>query len=183
MKQIRVYGLTCVLMIGAIAHATTIVMPSDEQLIAKSPLILSGTVLSTAVIDDDGTLRTETKIAVASVLKGSAPDTITVRELGGELDGRITKLYGTPEFTKGERVLLFLEPAPRGGYRTIDLFVGQLKEGRQLDGRRLWLRDDTGAGVTLLDAAFEPIHATNVQRDAEGFEAFVADRIAGRPGK
>src|SRR6185436_4722051 len=141
MKSIRVYGWTCVLMIlTAGAGATTIVMPSDEQLIAKSPVIVAGTVLSTAVVDDAGTIRTETTIAVANILKGSAPDTLTVRELGGELGDRITRLYGTPEFSKGERVLLFLEPAPRGGYRTIDLFVGKLKEGRLLDGRRLWLR-------------------------------------------
>lgn len=184
MNNIRVYGLTCVLMMAAaVASATTIVMPSDEQLIAKSPIILAGTVLSTAVVDDDGTLRTESVIAVASVLKSSAPDTITIRELGGELGGRITKLFGTPEFAKGERVLLFVEPSPHGGYRTIDLFIGKLKEGRQLDGRRLWLRDDAGADVILLDANFEPIHATNRQRDAEGFETFVADRVAGRAGR
>jgi len=171
------------MILAAGAGATTIVMPGDEQLIAKSPIIVSGTVLSTAVVDDDGAIRTETRIAVANVLKGTAGDTITVRELGGELGDRITKVYGTPEFTKGERVLLFLEPAPRGGYRTVDLFVGKFSEGHQLDGRRLWLRDDLGADVTLLDAGFEPIRAKNVQRDAGGFEAFVADRAAGRAGR
>jgi len=188
MNHIRVYGWTCVLMIlAATAGATTIVMPGDEQLIAKTPLIVAGTVVSTAVVDHDGTLWTEASIAVSGTFKGSAGGTITVREIGGELDGRITKLYGTPEYIKGERVLLFLEPAPQGGYRTIDLFVGKLSEGHQLDGRRLWLRDDGGADVTLLDASFEPIHANihanNVQRDADGFETYVIDRVAGRAGR
>ena len=183
MNLFRAYGLTCVLlMAAAAAHATTIVMPSDEQLIAKSPVILSGTVLSTASIERDGAIWTETTVSVANVLKGTAEQIITVRELGGEVEGRFTKIFGTPEFAKGERVLLFLEPSPRGGYRTIDLFVGKLSEGRQMDGRRLWLRDDIGADATLLDANFQEIHAKNVQRDAMAFETFVAERVAGRAG-
>ena len=55
MNKIRVYGLTCVLMIAAAAaDATTIVMPTDEQLIAKSPVILAGTVLSTKTVSRPG---------------------------------------------------------------------------------------------------------------------------------
>ena len=184
MNRIRVYGLTCVLMIAAAAaRATTIVMPSDEQLIAKSPVIVTGTVQSIETVERDGRIWTEATVSVAHALKGEVASTITVREIGGELDGRFTKLYGTPEFTRGERVLLFLESSPRGGYRTIDLFLGKLSEGRQMDGRRLWMRDDAGSEAVLLDANFEPLHAKNVQRDAVGFETFVADRVAGRKGQ
>ena len=183
MNRIRVYGLTCIAMVAAVAaRATTIVMPTDEQLIAKSPVIVSGTVLSTSTVERDGAIWTEASISVARVLKGSADMTITVREMGGALGERITKLYGTPEFSQGEHVLLFLEPSPRGGYRTMDLYVGKLSEGKQLDGRRLWLRDDIGAEVTLLNANFDEIHAKNIQRDAAAFETFVAERVAGRPG-
>src|SRR5215212_10284768 len=129
MNQFRVYGVTCVLMIAAaVANATTIVMPSDEQLIAKSPVIVTGTVLSTTAVDRNGAIWTETAVAVANVMKGSAPETITVRELGGEANGRFTKIFGAAEFRTGERVLLFLEPSPKGGYRTMDLFVGKLTE-------------------------------------------------------
>ena len=79
-------------------------------------------------------------------------------------------------------MLLFIEPSPQGGYRTMDLFVGKMTEARQMNGRRLWMRDDVGADAVMLDANFQPIKAKNVQRDAVAFETFVADRVAGRAG-
>ena len=180
MNRIRVYGLTCLLMLTSLAHGTTIVLPSDEQLVAKSPVIVDGTVVSTAPVARNGAIYTETVIRVGRTFKGNAPATLTVREIGGEIDGRITKIFGTPEFSVGERVLLFLEP--HGGfYRTMDLFVGKFTDGRTMDGRRLWLREN-GADVTLLDADFRPIEPRNLQRDAAGFERFVQERLAGREG-
>ncbi|HJQ39756.1 MAG TPA: PKD domain-containing protein [Thermoanaerobaculia bacterium] len=176
--------MTCVLtMVAAAASATTIVMPTDEQLIAKSPVIVTGTILSTNAVERDGAIYTEASVTVESAIKGQVAQTITVRELGGETNGRFSKVFGAAELKSGERVMLFLESSPKGGYRTIDLFVGKLTEGRQLDGRRLWLRDDIDADVVMLDANFEPVHSTkNVQRDAVKFETFVVDRIAGRAG-
>lgn len=183
MNQLRVYGLTCVLLMAAMAaEGTTIVLPTDEQLIAKSPLIVDGTVLSTDVVDRDGTLWTDTVVEVARAIKGGVTGTITIREIGGVLDDRITKLFGTPEFQAAQRVLLFLEANPRGGYRTVDLYVGKFTRGEMHNGQRLWMRDDASGDVTLLDADFQPLHANNVQRDAMGFEAFMRERVAGRAG-
>lgn len=176
------YWLTCVLtMLTAFAaHATTIVLPSDEQLVDKAPVIVSGTVVSLSPVDRDGTIWTETTVSVTRTIKGKAADTITIHEPGGILGDRITKVFGTPEFTVGESVLLFLDEAPRGGYRVVDLFVGKFGERKTLDGRRIWARHDTTQEVSLLDADLRPLHAKNVQRDAGGFETFVYDRLAGR---
>lgn len=185
MKSFRVYGLTCILMLlaGAAAQATTIVLPTDAQLIAKSSFIVEGTVVSTKVVDVDGRLYTDTVVSVERARKGNvAADTITVREIGGETEERVTKIFGAPQFVEGERVLLFLEESPRGGYRTMDLFAGKFSEAHTMNGRRLWFRDPVADEVTLLDASFREITATNVQRDAEGFETFVEDRVAGRSG-
>ncbi|MEA2489827.1 MAG: hypothetical protein QOH21_1619, partial [Acidobacteriota bacterium] len=183
MNRFRVYGLTCVLLLSAaVARATTIVMPTDEQLIAKSPIIVEGTVRSTMPVDHEGRILTETVVEVARTIKGNVPATITISELGGTLGGRITKLFGAPEFTEGEHVLLFLEASPRGGYRTMDLFVGKFRDERTLDGRRLWYRNDATAEANLLDGNFQKLAARNVQRDAAGFETFITERNAGRSG-
>jgi PKD repeat protein len=182
--KFRVYGLTCVLMVltSLSVSATTIVLPTDEQLIAKSSVIVEGTVVSSNVVDRNGAIRTETTIEVSRHIKGETPATIVVDELGGILGDRITKVFGTPEFTEGERVLLFLEAAPRGNYRTIDLFVGKFDEAKTMNGRRLWYRDDAGHDVTLLDPDFRPLEATNIQRDAAAFDSFIDERLAGRAG-
>ena len=181
----RVYGVTCVLMMlaGLTASATTIVLPADEQLVEKSPVIVAGTVLSATAVDRDGTIWTDTVVAVERALKGSTEPAITIRQPGGVSGNRITKIYGAPEFEEGERVLLFLEPSPHGGYRVMDLFVGKFGERKALDGRLLWTRHDGNEDVTLLDADLRPMNVPNVQREAAGFEAFVEERIAGRPGR
>lgn len=187
MNKFRVYGVTCVLtmvamLLATTAGATTIVLPTDEQLIAKSPVIVDGSVVSTQVMDRDGALWTDSVIQVSRTLKGEVADTITIREMGGILGDRITKLYGSPEFTKGENVLLFLEPNPRGGYRVMDLYVGKFTRGAVQSGRPLWVRDDVTSEVALLDADLQPLHAKNIQRDANGFETFIHERVAGRVG-
>jgi PKD repeat protein len=175
------------MLVAVAAQATTIVLPTDEQLIAKTPVIVDGTVLSTTAIDRDGAIWTETVVEVARVMKGSVDGKIldgkiNIREIGGTLDDRITKLFGTPEFAVGEHVLLFLEPSPHGGYRTMDLYVGKFSRGEMRDGRQLWMRDDLSQDVTLLDVNLQPLHAKNIQRDALAFETFVRERVAGRAG-
>lgn len=180
----RAYGLACVvsLLMGVAANATTIVLPTDEQLVEKSAVIVSGTVLSSTPFDREGAIWTETRVAVARTIKGSAAKTITIHEPGGLLGERISKVFGTPEFFEGENVLLFLDPAPGGVHRVVDLFVGKFGEAVALDGRRLWMRPDTTSEVSLLDADFRPLPARNIQREAAGFETFVHERLAGRPG-
>ncbi|MEK6373094.1 MAG: PKD domain-containing protein [Acidobacteriota bacterium] len=180
-SRLRVYWLTCVLaMAAAAASATTIIMPTDEQLVAKSPLIVQGTVVSTRAVSREGRIWTETKLAVEQTLKGSAAGTIIIREIGGEVEGRISKIYGAPSYEPGQRVMAFLTPTPRGDYQTMDLFVGKFAEARMMNGERLWVRDDVVDEVHLLDASFHPIAAKNVQRAADSFEAFVRDRVLGR---
>lgn len=182
-KHSRVYWQTCIFLMMAVAvSATTIVLPTDEQLVRKSPVIVEGTVISSVPVMRGDGIWTETKISVDRTLKGDAAGELTVREVGGEIDGRITKIYGTPVYTPGERVMAFLTPTPRGDYQTIDLFVGKFSEQKAVNGRRLLVRDDAAGDVSLLDASFQPIQPKNVQRDATVFESYVADRVAGRAG-
>jgi len=106
----KVYWPTCILMMlfASIAGATTIVMPTDEQLISKAPLIVEGTVLHSTAVDRGNAIWTETTVSIARVIKGDAADTITIREIGGMVGNRFTKVFGAPEYREGEHVLLFL---------------------------------------------------------------------------
>jgi PKD repeat protein len=182
-KHFRVYWPTCVLLLFAsAASATTIVLPTDEQLIRKSPVIVEGTVISSAPVLRGEGIWTETKLAIDRTLKGDAAGELTIREVGGEIDGRITKIFGSPVYQPGERVMAFLTPTIRGDYQTIDLFVGKLSEERAANGRRFLVRDDNGGDVMLLDSSLQPVETKNIQRDATAFESYVTDRVAGRDG-
>jgi len=181
LKPFQVYWLACVLLLlASAASATTIVLPTDDQLIRKSPVIVEGTVITSMPVLRGEGIWTETTLAVDRTLKGDATGELTIREVGGEIDGRITKIFGTPVYTPGERVMAFLTPTPRGDYQTIDLFVGKFSEQRAANGRRLMVRDDTAGDVMLLDSSLQPIVSTNIQRDASAFESYVTDRVAGR---
>jgi len=183
LKHFRVYWQTCVLLLlASAASATTIVLPTDEQLIRKSPVIVEGTVISSAPVLRGEGIWTETKLSVDRTLKGDAAGELTIREVGGEIDGRITKIFGSPVYQPGERVMAFLTPTPRGDYQTIDLFVGKFSEERAANGRRFLVRDDSAGDVLLLDSSLQPVETKNIQRDATAFESYVTDRVAGREG-
>ena len=139
-----VYWLTCVLiLLTPSVRATTIVMPTDEQLVAKAPVIVRGTVLRSQALDEGGSIYTDTIVAVESAIKGTPSGSITIREIGGIVGDRITKVYGTPEFKVGESVLVFVSPDGRGHFRTVDLFAGKFGEERATNGRRLLVRSTT----------------------------------------
>ena len=180
MKHFRVW-FTCVLMMAAVvAQATTIVLPTDEQLVSKSPVIVEATVVSSAAVDRGDKIWTETTLSVTRALKGEAAGNIVVAEIGGVVGNRITKIFGAPEYAAGEHVLAFLTKTPRGDYQTVDLYVGKFAEQATLSGERLWVRHDESADASLLGPDFQPIRARNVQRRADGFERFIAARVAGQ---
>ncbi|MGZ8867016.1 MAG: PKD domain-containing protein [Thermoanaerobaculia bacterium] len=169
------------MLVAATAGATTIVMPTDAQLIEKSPVIVRGTVVSSTPIAHGDAIRTETILEVHARIKGDAPAVITIRETGGILGDRITKIYGSPEYVAGEQVLAFLAETPRGDYQTVDLFAGKFS-AEEVDGQTLWVRTENEPHVDLLDADLEPLPANTLQRDAKKFETYVSDRVAGRHG-
>src|SRR5687768_12207925 len=156
-------------------------MPTDAQLVEKSPVIVRGTVVSSLAVAHGDAIWTETVLQVDAHIKGDAPDVLTVRELGGVLGDRITKIYGAPVYVAGERVLAFLARTSRGDFQTVDLFVGKFSAA-EADGRTLWVRSDDEPHVDLLDATLEPLPANTLQRDATGFERYVGERVAGREG-
>lgn len=162
------------------ALSTTIVMPSDDQLIAKSPVILIGEVLQSNAVDENGAISTLTRIRVERTLKGAAPSVAVVREIGGRVDDRVNVVYGSPEYRTGERVLVFLWPTPGGEFRTMDLFAGKMTERRTTQQQAIWYRDEDQAGTHLLDADLQPVARRNLQRLSESFTSYVVDRAAGR---
>lgn len=162
---------------GSPARATTIILPTDGQLVDKSPLIVEGHVTATVPVDRGGAIWTDTTVVVVRALKGSANPTIVVREIGGVLGDRASIVYGSPEYSAGETVLLFLSPAGDGTFRTRDLAIGKFAESRSSEGRRIWHRDEELVGTRIIDAGGTPSVAR--ARDAARFEEFIAARAAG----
>lgn len=179
-RLLSLLSVSLFLLFASFADATVIVMPSDDALIAKSPVIIEGLVLKSEPVERDGGIWTETVLSVQRAIKGDAGPTVTIREVGGQIGDRTSIVFGSPEYTAGEHVLVFLWPTPRGDYQTRDLFVGKFSMKHSRDGRSLWYRDEVRNGTTLLDGKFQPIADAHIQRDADLFEDYVDQRAHGR---
>ena len=98
-------------LLPAVAGATTVVEVSFTTLVEDAEVIAVGTVTA---IEPEWNAQTETPWTLVTfsdleVLKGEvAAPTLTLHFVGGPLpDGRVLELIGTPEFSVGERSVVF----------------------------------------------------------------------------
>ena len=137
----RALALCCGLLFAVSACATMIVPMSVEELTRASADVVEATALRTwSTWNAQHTLLyTFTEFAVTSRLKGSAPDKVVVKQMGGHADGIIQRVAGVRYFQAGEETLLFLRPsAARDGSEVIvGLVQGNFRVWRAQDGRRM----------------------------------------------
>lgn len=122
------------------ARASTFVIPSDDQMVVSARAIVRGKVLSVASAFDQNrnTVYTYVTLRVNEVLKGRIETRrIVIRQPGGEAAGRGSIIFGTPQFSPGEQVLLYLDTWPDGSLRVHQMFLGKFS-----------IVDDPGTGLT-----------------------------------
>src|SRR5258706_16231356 len=95
-------------------------LPTDAELTNRSDLVVVGTVRHAAsrVRPDNGWVVTDYELSIEETLKGSAPGTITVTEVGGVAGERFTVVSDGPTYAAGQRVMAFLRRASDGTYFT-----------------------------------------------------------------
>ncbi|MCY3932818.1 MAG: hypothetical protein OXH70_14005 [Acidobacteria bacterium] len=168
---------------GAALHATSAsaivyIMPTDESMVNRSPLIVFGEVRSAGPGERRGRPATNYVLDVEEVLKGAVGGaTIIVQQPGGVDDNGVASwIMGLPMLAKDDRVLLFLRPEEQGVHRVVEYALGMFWEV-DAGGRRLLLREPSlegEAGVPTL----EP-EESRPPREADSFRRWVADRAAG----
>lgn len=114
------------------AFATTFFQRPFPKTVRSAPAIVRGRAGSSAanwVVDPDGNKRiyTFTPLESVEVIKGEVSGgTLMVRTLGGEKDGIGLHVPGSPEFSRGEDVVLMLgEPNPDGSRDVEGLVMGK----------------------------------------------------------
>lgn len=140
--------------LAAPAGATTLVRLSMDAVGAASEVIVQGNVVSTQVFRRGQRVYTDTTIAVASCLRGACGSAVTVRQLGGELDGRGTAIEGTARFAAGDEVVVFLRRRADGAYAPVGMMQGVLGVERAPDRTvQGYRRDLRGVGFAGEDRA------------------------------
>ncbi len=155
------------------ADATILVAQSDAALTAAADVVLTGTVSKIRSVRATDAIRTFVTLDVAEVLKGRVRNPrVTIREAGGEVDGLRQWIHGTPEFSVGESVLLFLTRRADGTLGTTSLGLGKFRV----------LGDAVGIAARAVDAVVigGPTHET---RSLRGLRIAIARAVAAAPAR
>jgi hypothetical protein len=118
--------------------ATTVVGRSVEELAARSSHVVVGRAVRTwsKWNAEQRVVFTYTEFAVERSLKGSAPTTVTVRQLGGHANGLVQKVAGARPLRTGESAVLFLRPSAQhdGTMAVTSLMQGHFRMKKREDG-------------------------------------------------
>ncbi|MCI0489036.1 MAG: putative Ig domain-containing protein, partial [Blastocatellia bacterium] len=145
----------CLLGLVHSAFAATVVMPSDDDMIIGARAIVRGRVLSMgAALDKDEIIYTYITLRVDEVLKGEITGReIVIKQEGGQVGERGHILYGAPDFTVDEDVLLYLDTRRDGSLRVHQMALGKFSiVGDPNTGHQFAVRSGFDDGVVSLPA-------------------------------
>ncbi len=186
--HLRFHATTAVVaLLGALpAAAIVYVMPTDESMVDRSPIIVFGEVLSVQPGSDGRLPTTDYLFAVEEVLKGFvAGSGIMVRQPGGLTDdGRHMWIMGLPMLAEGDRVLLFLRPEEQGAHTIVEYALGMFWEV-EVGGRSFLLREPSLRAGELPPPGDPSAHERDryrLPRKAALFRRWIQDRAAGVEG-
>ena len=106
-----IFAALAAMWLSAGVHATTVVAPTFETLVAQADAIVESEVVDTTsriAPQRDGTpIVTDVYFRVEKVLKGAPASTLILQFLGGEVGDLGFRVEGVPSFSKGDRDVLF----------------------------------------------------------------------------
>lgn len=165
--------------------ATTVIIPSDDDMVIGARAILIGKVagIKSSFDEQHSRIYTYITVKVREVLKGQiAERKIVLKELGGQVGDNISVVYGNPRFKKGERVLLYLDTWADGSLRTHQMFLGKFNLVKDpITGPEMAVRSSPDENTTVLQQQLHghgaPGHSTERQK-LSAYVRMVRNRLA-----
>ena len=130
MWKVGVLGAVALLLVAGSSVASTVIELDAQQMVARSQAIVIGEVITMSSRNDGRYIVTDVTIRLdRAALKGNllAGKTMTLTELGGELDGLVMRVAGAPAYRIGEQVAVFAAGRPDGSFRTLGLQQGKFR--------------------------------------------------------
>ncbi len=162
------------------ALGASFIVPTDEELLAKSDAIVTGTVEGSYARETETTIETVYEIRIDRAFKGPivTNELLRVVSPGGVIGDRGVLVPGAARFRQGDRVLVFLT-RERGWWTPTDLTLGRFHFRTSTTGERLLVRDMED--VVGWDHAGR-VHREKVRKE-EGFLRFIEERSKGRDAR
>ena len=143
----------CLLSCAQTSLATTVIIPSDDQMIIEARAIVRGKVLAieSGLDEQQDAIYTYVTLRVQEVIKGQITERkIVLKQPGGQYGSRGSLVYGTPEFSVGENVLLYLDSWRDGSLRVHQMLLGKFLVTKDPDTGALFVvRNAAGPGVQV----------------------------------
>ena len=128
------FAILTVVATAAPAAATTVQLLNLDQLITGATHVVEGEVIDGVSLWRGKLLVTRVQLRVQDCMKGSCGETtMNIDVLGGEQDGLAMVVEGSPRFSPGENVVLFLQPVAAGTFRTVGMAQGKFVVGQAAD--------------------------------------------------
>jgi hypothetical protein len=136
----RAVASMAMLLMASEASATIVVPMTIEEMAIEASCVARARVVNTQATWDDSHRRiytyTEIQILERMHTKGEVLDSVIIRTLGGEVGNIGMKVSGTPRFTLGEEVVVFLrtDPADRAQFQVVGMSQGKFHVERPEKG-------------------------------------------------
>jgi hypothetical protein len=154
-------SLACLLCAVQFASATTVIIPTDDDLIIGARAIVRAKVLSvSSSFDQQDRIYTYITLRVREVIKGRITDRrIVIKEPGGQVGSQGTTIFGAPQFKPDEEVFLYLDTWNDGSLRVHQMFLGKFTViADPQTGRSIVVRDGPDANTVVLNAQMHEEH-------------------------
>ena len=116
--------------------ASTFIPIRDGDLYRRAEVVVHGVVVSSDVVAGERWPETVSVIRPLRVLKGNLSGVLVLHQAGGALPGGVGfRMYGRPEYTPGEEVIVFAIPWEEGDYQTAEMLLGKFGVETDESGR------------------------------------------------
>ncbi len=172
-------------LVPAASLATVVKALSVEQMTAIARVVVHGSVSHVEAHWDDGhrSIWTYSEIVVRETLKGTKSSTLLIKQPGGVIGAVGQQVAGAAQFTPGEEVVLFLEPAVDEPNAFVVLAMSAGKVTLEDSGTRKLAKRDL-KGLSFARPGKSTLTRPVDERDVVGFaDAFLAKvRAASKVG-
>jgi hypothetical protein len=113
----------------SMGRASVVTYMDTAKLVRLSPVIVRGVVESVEAVEGElDAIYTETTIRILESYRGAEKlDRLQLRQLGGRIGERESRVFGTASFRLGEEVILFARPTKSGWLTVTGLFQGKFE--------------------------------------------------------
>jgi hypothetical protein len=179
-RKIWLVATVIVVLLATGSFATQVIQRSPEELARESVLVVDGKVTGVRSYwnEDHSKILTEATVAVGGTHKGQVVSNVRVVQLGGVVGNVRMTAHGALTWTRGEEVLLFLEPSVPGAFQVAGFSQGKYEIERDAQGRayvRQAVPPDAEGGS---NAPTSSSSATAARNQRVALEQFLARALA-----